>query len=175
LARGWYRQIDIKENALFYRAPLGAADYRAWLRRMGVRYVLLATTQLGRMGEEREADLLRSGRSGLRPVFHSATGTVFELPHAVGMLSGPGPASLSTFKSDSLSGSVGEPGVYRLAVRFMPYWRVTAGDICVSRAADGLTLLDASRAGPFALETDERPLMLLRRLVERGSKPCSGG
>jgi hypothetical protein len=175
LARGWYRQIDIKENELFYRAPLEAADYRAWLRRMGVRYVLLPATQLGRMGEEREADLLRSGRSGLRPVFQSATGTVYELPQAVGMLSGPGPASLSSFESDSLAGRVGESGVYRLAVRFMPYWRVTAGDICVSRAADGLTLLHASRPGPFALEADERPLELLRGLVDGDSGVCPDG
>ncbi|HYM63051.1 MAG TPA: hypothetical protein VES61_00065 [Gaiellaceae bacterium] len=175
LARGWYRQIDIKENALFYRAPLEAADYRAWLRRMGVRYVLLPATQLGRMGEEREADLLRSGRSGLRPVFRSATGTVYKLPNAVGMLSGPGPASLFTFTSDSLTGRVGEPGVYRLSVRFMPYWRVSAGDICVSRAADGLTLLHAARPGRFALEVDERPLELLRGLVDRGSRACSSG
>ncbi|CAN5176434.1 hypothetical protein BH18ACT14_BH18ACT14_16690 [soil metagenome] len=174
LARGWYRQIDIKENALFYRAPLGAAEYRAWLRRSGVRYVLLPATQLGRMGEEREADLLRSGRSGLRPVFHSATGTVYELPHAVGMLTGPGQASLSTFEPDSLAGRVDESGVYRLAVRFMPYWRATAGDICVSRAPDGLTLLHMYRPGPFALETDERPLELLRGLVDRGSAACPG-
>ena len=174
LARGWYRQIDIKENALFYRAPLGAAEYRAWLRRSGVRYVLLPATQLGRMGEEREADRLRSGRSGLRPVFHSATGTVYELPHAVGMLTGPGQASLSTFEPDSLAGRVDESGVYRLAVRFMPYWRATAGDICVSRAPDGLTLLHMYRPGPFALETDERPLELLRGLVDRGSAACPG-
>jgi hypothetical protein len=175
LARGWYRQIDIKENALFYRAPLEAADYRAWLRRLGVRYVLLPATQLGRMGEEREADLLRSGHSGLRPVFHSATGTVYELPDAVGMLTGPGQASLSTFESDFLAGRVDESGVYRLAVRYMPYWRATAGDICVSRAADGLTLLHVSRPGPFALETDERPLEVLRGLIDRGSGTCPGG
>ena len=33
---------------------------------LGVRYVLLPDTQLGRIGEEREAELLRSGRAGPR-------------------------------------------------------------------------------------------------------------
>ena len=67
LARGWYRQIDIARNELFYEKPLGPAAYRQWLRGMGVRFVVLPETRLGQKGEEREARLLRSGRSGLRP------------------------------------------------------------------------------------------------------------
>ncbi len=61
LARGWYRQLDIAQNPLFYEEPLEPSAYRAWLDSLGVRWVLLPNTQLGRIGEEREAELLRSG------------------------------------------------------------------------------------------------------------------
>ena len=41
LARGWYRQLDIAQNPLFYEEPLEPEAYRAWLDRLGVRFVLL--------------------------------------------------------------------------------------------------------------------------------------
>ena len=50
LARGWYRQLDIAQNPLFYEEPLEPEAYRAWLDDMGVRWVLLPHTQLGRVG-----------------------------------------------------------------------------------------------------------------------------
>ena len=35
LARGWERQLDIKDNTLFYSTPLTAQTYYAWLRSAG--------------------------------------------------------------------------------------------------------------------------------------------
>ena len=49
-------------------------------RRLGVRYVLLPETQLGRVGEEREGELFRSGRSGLEEVAQAGDVTVYEVP-----------------------------------------------------------------------------------------------
>src|SRR5207237_374891 len=40
LARGWFRQDDFPQNKLLY-SPLAARAYGAWLRRLGVRYVVL--------------------------------------------------------------------------------------------------------------------------------------
>ena len=82
LARGWYRQLDIAQNPLFYEEPLEPEAYRAWLDSLGVRYVLLPDTQLGRIGEEREAELLRSGRAGLVEVERAGDVTVYEVPDA---------------------------------------------------------------------------------------------
>ena len=65
LARGWYRQLDIAENPLFYEDTLARPPTSRWLHSLGVRFVLLPDTQLGRVGEGREADLVRSGRAGL--------------------------------------------------------------------------------------------------------------
>ena len=41
IVRGWFRQDDFPDNALLYRPELVPAAYRAWLRRSGVRYVVL--------------------------------------------------------------------------------------------------------------------------------------
>jgi hypothetical protein len=172
LARGWYRQIDIKENELFYDGSLEPGTYREWLRKQGIRYVVLPHTQLDRKSAAPEADLLRSGRSGLELALRTPTATVYELPGATPMLSGPAPASLLRFDHDRITGRVEASGTYRLAVRFTPYWVVTAGSVCVVRAPDGMTLLEASRGGSFALAIEEGPLALAGRLVDRGERAC---
>ena len=163
IARGWYRQLDYAQNPLFYEDELRAEDYRAWLRRLAVRYVLLPDTQLGRAGEEREAELLRSGRSGLRVVLQTSDWTVYELPDARPLLAGAGEAAITTFASDSVAGSASAAGSYRLAVRFTPYWRVVSGDLCTARLPDGMTELRFERGGPFQLEI---------ALTARGSAVC---
>jgi len=156
LARGWYRQLDIAQNPLFYERPLRAAEYRRWLHDNAVRYVVLAHTQLGRIGEEREAALLRSGRSGLRPVLRTATATVYELPQATPLLTGPGDARIAVFDHDRIEGEVAAGGRYRLRVRFTPYLRPLEGDVCLEKAPDGSMLLHARAAGWFVLEAGMR-------------------
>jgi hypothetical protein len=151
LARGWYRQVDIAENPLFYEKPLRGGAYRRWLRSRGVRYVLLPHTRLGRVGEKREGSLLRSAGSGLKLVFRAATGTVYELPHPTPILSGPGSARLSLVGHERVAGRVEAPGDYRLAVRWTPTWRVEGGQVCVREAEDGMTTVEARRAGAFML------------------------
>jgi hypothetical protein len=151
ITRGWYRQLDVAENELFYQTSLDPAAYRAWLRRLGVAYVLLPDTQLGHLGEDRQAALLRSGRAGLRPVHSSATGTIYAVPDVRPILSGPGRARLTRLDHDRVDGRVEAPGLYRLAVRFMPYWRDEHGAVCVAEAPDGMTLLRARLPGAFAL------------------------
>ncbi len=151
LARGWYRQLDIAQNPLFYEEPLTPEDYRAWLAAMGVRWVLLPDTQLGRIGEEREAALVRSGAAGLEEVGRAGDVTVYEVPDPTPILTGPGEARLTVLGHDRVEGEVGAPGPYRLAVRWTPTWRVESGDVCVEEAPDGMTQLVAGSAGHFVL------------------------
>jgi hypothetical protein len=172
LARGWYRQLDIAENELFYEEPLRADEYREWLRGMGVRYVLLPDTQLGRMGEEREADLLRSGESGLREVFTTDDWHVYELPGADPILTGPGEATVSVHSHDRIAGTLSAAGVYRLAVRHTPYWRVEQGRLCLEKAADGMTTMRAQAAGPFALEIDDSLGAVVAAARDRAATDC---
>ncbi|HEU4449827.1 MAG TPA: hypothetical protein VFR63_07600 [Gaiellaceae bacterium] len=157
LARGWYRQIDIARNPVFYEAPLEPAEYEEWLRGLGVRYVLLADTQLGRVGEEREAELLRSGRSGLLELARLGPVTVYELPDPTPVLTGAAPARLTAAGHDRVEGELGAPGAYRLAVRWTPTWRVERGDVCVEEAPDGMTRLVARAPGAFALGVSALP------------------
>jgi hypothetical protein len=172
LARGWYRQIDIARNELFYEKPLAATAYRDWLRRMGVRFVVLPETRLGQKGEEREAALLRSGRSGLTPVFSDGNVAIYELPRPAPILIGPGSPRITRLDHSRIEGSLTEAGTYSLKVRYTRYWRVRSGSVCVERVAGGMTRLRAMRPGRFALAVPERPASLVRLLVGRPPARC---
>jgi hypothetical protein len=172
LARGWYRQIDIARNELFYERPLGAAAYRGWLREMGVRFVVLPETRLGQKGEEREARLLRSGRSGLSPVFADGNVTIYELPRPAAILTGPASPQITRLDHSRIEGTLRKPGAYVLRIRYTRYWRVRAGAVCVERAAGGMTRLRATLPGRFVLSVPEQPASLVRLLVVRPPARC---
>jgi hypothetical protein len=172
LARGWYRQIDIARNELFYERPLAAAAYRGWLRQMGVRFVVLPETRLGQKGEEREARLLRSGRSGLSPVFADGNVTIYELPQPAAILTGPASPQITRLDHSRIEGTLRRPGAYVLRIRYTRYWRVRAGAVCVERAAGGMTRLRATRPGHFALSVPKQPASLVRLLVGRPPARC---
>jgi hypothetical protein len=152
LARGWYRQVDYSLNPLFYSEHLTGTAYRAWLRRMAVSYVLLPNTQIGRAGEEREADLLRSGRSGLQEVYRTQNWRIYRVPDPHPLLAGASAASVTELGHDAIVGKTTSPGTYRLAVRYTPYWRLEAGGLCIGETADGMTELRVSQAGTFRLQ-----------------------
>lgn len=152
LARGWYRQIDLAENPELYERPLDAGRYRAWLRKLGVRYVLLPRARLGARGAGREAALLRSGRSGLRRVLVTTNWSIYELPHATAILTGPSPATLTQVEHDRIAGMVAAPGTYLLRVRYSPHRRIH-GPVCQALAPNGMTRLVARASGAFALES----------------------
>jgi hypothetical protein len=172
LARGWYRQIDIARNELFYEKPLAPTAYRDWLRGMGVRFVVLPETRLGQKGEEREAALLRSGSSGLREVFHSPQLTIYEVPRPEPILTGPGTPIVERLDHAGIEGRLPAAGTYRLKIRYTRYWRVEAGAVCAERAAGGMTILRAARPGDFALVVPEGPGELVRALVGRAPAQC---
>ena len=88
IVRGWFRQADFPQDAVLYRPALAASVYRAWLRRNGVRYVLLPRDLHDYSGRA-EARLLRSGHSGLRPVYHDGSMSIFQLPHPTPILVAP--------------------------------------------------------------------------------------
>jgi hypothetical protein len=146
LARGWYRQVDLVENPELYREPLRAEEYRRWLDRLAVRFVLLPHERLGPMGASREAELLLSGRAGLAEVFRSADWTVYAVPDPTPILAG---GRLTRLAHDELAGHV-EAGAHLLRVRWSPYWDA-AGSVCVERGPDRLTILRARRPGSFSL------------------------
>lgn len=154
LARGWYRQLDLAENPFLYRRSFGGNAYRAWLRRNGVRYVVLPRVPLDGLGASAEARLLRSGSSRLRKIAATPTATIWELSRPTPILTGPGPAQLTVFAHERIVGEVGRPGDYLLRVRWTPYWRVGGTGECVERASGGQTLVRVRRPGRFELTSD---------------------
>jgi hypothetical protein len=174
LARGWYRQIDIAQNPLLYRDRIAPAAYRAWLRRNAIRFVLLPSEGLDGSGARPEAELLASQRSGLVAAFRNADWTIYELPRATPVLSGPGRSRLTEFGHARIAGWTAKPGDYRLRVRYMPYWRLGAGRVCVAAAADGSTVLRVARPGRFALVSEERPGEVIENVVAARGTACAG-
>lgn len=154
LARGWYRQDDFPANAVLY-GPLSARAYESWLRRTGVRYVLLPEGPLD-YSAQNEARLLRSGRSGLRPVAQLGGWTIFELPRPTPIATPAGQIEVLSLTSSGLVLRVARPGTYRLRLRYTPYWRVESGAACAAPRDPWGTDLRVDRAGIIRLSFDVR-------------------
>ena len=169
LARGWFRQDDFPANTLLYH-HLSARRYRAWLRALGVRYVLLSSAQPD-YSAIREAALLRSGRSGLHVVFRSSNLTVLEVPRPTGIVTGRGAASVVRFSQTRLVLRLARSGRYRLAVRYSPYWHISAG--CVFGRQDGLSEVVAPRPGHVVLSFDVDAGRALAAFVGEAGRTCA--
>jgi hypothetical protein len=149
IVRGWYRQSDFPQNELLYDQKLAVTPYEAWLKRMGVRYVLLADAPAD-YSSRAEAALIRSGRTHLVPVYETAHLTVYELPTAKALIVGPAPATVLWMYPARIVAVVNVPGTYRVKVRWSPYWRASSG--CVARLKDGMTRLTVAHAGLVELD-----------------------
>ena len=60
IAHGWWRQLDMEYNPLFYDGTLDAASYREWLHREAVWYVAVPHSELDDAGID-EAALIAGG------------------------------------------------------------------------------------------------------------------
>jgi hypothetical protein len=145
LARGWFRQDDFPQNSVLY-SPLGSRAYLRWLHGLAVRYVVL-TDAPPDYSARGEAALLRSGRSGLVPVWRGRHETIYAVPHPHPLLAG---ASVLRLTQTRVVLSLPHPGSYRLAIRYSPYW--DAERACLARRKDGMIELHAARAGVLQLK-----------------------
>jgi hypothetical protein len=168
LARGWFRQDDFPQNKVLYD-ELGQRTYLAWLRGLGVRYVVL-TSAPPDYSARAEARLVASGRLPLRPVLVAPQLTVYEVPAARAIVTGPGRAHALFLREDRIGISVARPGVYRIAVRYSPYWRPSAG--CVSKGPDRMIRLRLARAGAVNLAFDVDAGRALKTLAGGARQSC---
>jgi hypothetical protein len=169
LARGWFRQDDFPQNEALYD-DLGPRTYVRWLRSLGVRYVLLTSAQPD-YSARAEAAVVRGPRSPLRPVFRTADLTVYEVPAATPIITGPAPARVVKLGESRIVVDVGGAGTYRVAVRFSRYWQPSIG--CVTRARDGMISLSAPRGGPIRLDFSPSPARALAALAGRSARSCT--
>ena len=149
LARGWERQLDRRENALFYDGALDAARYRAWLRARAVRYVALPDVALDHAGRD-EARLVEGGLPYLRAVWRNEHWRVFAVAQPAPLAQGA--ATAIQLSPDGFQITAARPGEALVRVRHTRWWTVTAGDACVQRAADGMTLVRVRRPGRISVQ-----------------------
>jgi hypothetical protein len=150
LARGWERQLDSEDNAIFYGGHLTSATYRRWLHRNAVRFVAAPDAQLD-YSAKAEMALIDRGLPYLHLVMHSQHWRVYEVQNATPIVDGP--ATLRALGPDWLSLRAKAPGRLLVHVRFSPYWKLERGSGCV--APDGqYTRVTLRRAGPVKLVTD---------------------
>ncbi|MFB8030396.1 MFS transporter [Streptomyces sp. NPDC056465] len=117
LARGWNRQADMKRNPLFYDDTLDAVNYRSWLDRWAVHYVVLPTGEPDSGGEQ-EAALVEKGTPYLKAVWSDANWKLFRVLDPV-PLADP-PATVERAGDDKLTIRVQSAG--RVLIR-IPYSR----------------------------------------------------
>ncbi len=168
LVRGWYRQADFPENAILY-GRFGSRAYVAWLRRLGVRYVVL-TTAPPDFSAEAEAAVLLGGRARLRVAFRSRHATVYAVPRPTPLVTGSGAARVLALGEARLVLQLARPGRYRVAVGYSPYWRTRQG--CVDESSDGMLRLSVPRSGRVVLTFDVAAGRLLHTLVDSDSRRC---
>jgi hypothetical protein len=166
LARGWFRQEDFPRNRVLY-GEFGAKAYLAWLRRVSVRYVVLTSARPD-YSSRAEARLLRSGRSGLRAVYRTATTTIFKVPSPRPLITAP--ARVLALGYTSIKLAVPVQGKYLLNVTYAPYWHTQAG--CLTRAPDGMTQLTVWRAGVVSLRFAVTATRALEAMVGTQPEPC---
>jgi hypothetical protein len=150
LARGWERQVDRARNGFFYDGRLTPARYRRWLDDNAVRYVALADAPIDYSAAQ-EAQLVRDGLPYLRPVWHDAHWRVFEVTGARPLARGP--AVATGLGGSSVRLDAARPGTVDLRVRFTPYWQLTTGRGCVSRAPGDWTRVRVDAPGTVVLRT----------------------
>ncbi|MFE6665723.1 MFS transporter [Streptomyces sp. NPDC057697] len=118
LARGWNRQADMERNPLFYDDTLNSANYRQWLDRWAVHYVVLPKGTPDSNGAVQEAQLVDGGLPYLKPVWSDANWRLFEVDGPV-PLADP-PATVDRAGAGELTIHVKTPG--RVLIR-IPYSR----------------------------------------------------
>jgi hypothetical protein len=149
LARGWERQLDRRDDALFYGATLTPARYRAWLDRLAVRWVALPDVRLDYSARQ-EARLIRAGLPYLHEVWHGAHWRLLAVADPA-PLAAP-PARVTQLGTDTVTLTAPRAGTIALRVRWTPYWAVTRGDACVAPAGDW-TQLRVRHPGTIRLAT----------------------
>jgi hypothetical protein len=144
IARGWERQLDIRDNPIFYRrGALTAGSYRGWLRANAVRYVALPDTGLDSSARA-EAALIRSHPSYLQPVAHVGAWSVYAVRNPTPLAQGQ--AELTGLGADWLTLRARDASSVLIHVRYSPYWALVHGSGCVEPAG-AFTRVVLRRAG----------------------------
>lgn len=166
LARGWFRQLDPPS---LYDGRLDAVTYLGWLRRSAVRYVVLPHARLDQAGGPTEARIVSGHPGSFTLVSRNPNATIYALRGSRSLLTGAAGDRILGFGHTDISGLLAAPGSHLLRVRYMPYWKVDRGEVCLRRDPSGLTRIEAAKAGAFRLRVDQSLAGLVSRFLDRGT------
>lgn len=145
LARGWERQVDIADNAIFYNpSALTAGSYANWLFANGVSWVALPNLNLD-YSAQAEATLVKGGLPYLKPAWHNSSWQVWKFVGSPGLVSGPG--RLLDIGPKGFDVQVTGAGSVLVRLRYTRYWTPAMGHACITASPDGWTNLIVSAPG----------------------------
>lgn len=143
LARGWERQLDIKDNTLFYSTPLTPQTYYAWLRQLAIHYVAVSHGPVDYSAKQ-EIALIARGLPYLSPVYRTHYWTVYAVRDPTDL--GQGAAQVTALSANSVTLRASRPGSTYVRVRFTPYWKLSGASGCVAKDGD-FTRVSLNSAG----------------------------
>ncbi len=88
IARGWERQLDVKDNAIFYGGHLTAAGYEGWLHANAVTVLVAAPDADLDYSAQAEIALIDHGLPYLHLVMRSRHWRVYAVAHATPIVAG---------------------------------------------------------------------------------------
>jgi hypothetical protein len=151
LARGWERQLDRRDGALFYDGSLSARSYRAWLDERAVAFVAVADAPLDAAARD-ETRLIAGGLPYLRAVWHDAHWQVYAVHDPTPLASTRGGGARATVGRGGITLHARHAGAVLVRVHFTRWWRVTSGRACVTRAAGDMTRVALPAPGTVRLQ-----------------------
>ncbi|MEW2421748.1 MFS transporter [Streptomyces nigra] len=147
LARGWNRQADMERNPLFYDDTLNSANYREWLRRWAVHFVVLPKDEPDPSAAQRERELVQRGLPYLKQVWGDANWQLFEVTDPV-PLAEPN-AVVERAEQGEMTMRVSRPGRILIRIPYSPWLSIVDAE---GRKLDPPQETEESRARP-----DDRP------------------
>jgi hypothetical protein len=161
LARGWERQLDAGNNALFYKGYLSNFTYANWLAEHAVRYVALPDVKPDG-SSFKERGLIEHDPPYLKLVERLPHWRVYAvtLPHPMVINRAGADIRVTELRSDDVTLDVRRPGSALVRVSWSPYWKLHGG--CVERDG-GWTRISAPKPGSFRLTTTFAPGRVLFR------------
>ncbi|MEV8088064.1 MFS transporter [Streptomyces nigra] len=143
LARGWNRQADMERNPLFYDDTLNSANYREWLRRWAVHFVVLPKDEPDPSAAQRERELVQRGLPYLKQVWGDANWQLFEVTDPA-PLAEPN-AVVERAEQGEMTMRVSRPGRILIRIPYSPWLSIVDAE---GRKLDPPQETEESRARP---------------------------
>lgn len=137
LARGWARQIDYRDNRLFYEGTLTGDAYLRWLRAHAVDHVGVPTHTTVDFGSTRELALLHQPLAGLTQVWQDRDWRIFAVDQATPIAAAPAVVTTSTRTRLAVRSDTAADVTVRIR---WSRWLDVAGPACLIHQGDQVVL-----------------------------------